>query len=382
VQPPTSIIAKSAAGATPAKRKHSKEGQKTARGNAIRGDSPSLTGRQRFLEACACKPLERPPIWLMRQAGRALPEYRELKQKYSFLELVQTPDLATEVTLQPIRRSGFDAAILFSDILVVAEALGQRYQFREGRGIQMEFLLNSPADIDRLEVGAVIPRLQYVDQALRQVKQHLAEKTALIGFAGSPWTLANFMIEGGGISEYTKAKALFYSDRPLFHRLMETLTRAVTDYLKMQIKAGADAVQIFDSLAGGLSDGSFPEASCRWIKEIVRALENEVPVIVFSKGAHGNWSALAETGAAVLGVDWNTNLAEVKSALPPKIAVQGNLDPFVLTTSPEIVVTEASRILAEMEGKAGHIFNLGHGVPPNAKLENIEALVHTVRGAK
>jgi uroporphyrinogen decarboxylase len=204
----------------------------------------------------------------------------------------------------------------------------------------------------------------------------------LIGFAGSPWTLANFMIEGGGVSEYTKAKALFYSDRPLFNRLLETLTRAVTDYLKMQIKAGADAVQIFDSLAGGLSDGSFAEASGRWIKDIVRALGNEVPVIVFSKGAHGNWSTLAATGAAVLGVDWNTNLAKVKSVLPAKVAVQGNLDPFLLTTSPEIVAAEASRILDEMAGKPGHIFNLGHGVPPNAKLENIEVLVHTVRGAK
>jgi uroporphyrinogen decarboxylase len=315
----------------------------------------------------------------MRQAGRALPEYRALKEKYSFLQLVQTPDLAAEVTLQPIRRFGFDAAILFSDILVIAEGLGQRYQFRDGQGIKMDFLLQSKADIDRLEVSAVTERLQYVARALPLIKAALGDRTALIGFAGSPWTLANFMIEGGGIGEYTKAKALFHSEPRLFSRLMDKLTRAITRYLQLQIDAGADALQIFDSLGGALGDGDYGTASAASIKQIVAGLKGQVPVIVFARGVHGNWSDLAATGAQVLGVDWNTRLAEVAARLPAKVGVQGNLDPFLLRTTPDIVATQTRRILREMRGRPGHIFNLGHGVPPNAKLENIESLVETVR---
>src|SRR6266478_1475931 len=199
-----------------------------------------LSSRQRFVAACHCRPVDRPPVWLMRQAGRALPEYRALKEKYSFLELVQTPELAAEVTLQPIRRFDFDAAILFSDILVVAEGLGQRYEFRDRGGIEMEFLLNSAADIEGLDVSAVTSRLQYVARALPLVKSVLGGRTALIGFAGSPWTLANFMIEGGGVKEYTKAKALFYSDPVLFGRLLDKLARAVADFLQLQINARSE----------------------------------------------------------------------------------------------------------------------------------------------
>ncbi|MGH7969669.1 MAG: uroporphyrinogen decarboxylase [Limisphaerales bacterium] len=339
----------------------------------------SLMNRDRFLDACRCHPVDRPPVWLMRQAGRALPEYRALKEKYSFLELVQTPELATEVTLQPIRRFDFDAAILFSDILVVAEGLGQRYEFRERGGIEMEFLLKSQADVDRLEVGAVNGRLQYVAKALPLIKSALAGRTALIGFAGSPWTLANFMIEGGGVKEYTKAKALFYSDRPLFNRLMEKLTDAVAGFLELQLDSGADAVQIFDSLGGVLSEGNFEAASASWIRQIVTKLRGRAPVIVFAKGAHGNWSELVATGAQVLGVDWNVRLADICARLPREIGVQGNLDPFLLTTRPEVVELETRRILHEMKNRPGHIFNLGHGVPPNTRLENIQSLVDTVR---
>jgi uroporphyrinogen decarboxylase len=315
----------------------------------------------------------------MRQAGRALPEYRALKEKHTFIELVQTPELATEVTLQPVRRFGFDAAILFSDILVLAEGLGQPYQFRDRGGIEMEFLLNSAADVDRLDVSRVNERLQYVARALTLIKAELAGRSALIGFAGSPWTLANFMIEGGGIKEYTKAKSLFYSDPKLFSRLMEKLTQAVALFLQLQIDAGVDAVQIFDSLGGLLPAGTFGPASAAWVKQIVTSLKGQVPVIVFSKGVHGNWQELIATGAQVLGVDWNVRLGQVRSALPRNIGVQGNLDPFLLTTTPEVVASETTGILREMGGWPGHIFNLGHGVPPNAKLENIASLVETVR---
>ncbi len=246
----------------------------------------------------------------------------------------------------------------------------------------MEFLLKSAAEVDRLEVGAVTERLQYVAKALPLVKGALNGGTALIGFAGSPWTLANFMGEGGGGRDYTKAKALFYSDPPLFARLFEKLTQAVTSFLQLQIDAGVDAVQIFDSLGGVLSDGDFALASARWIKQIIAGLRGQVPVIVFSKGAHGNWDELADTGAQVLGVDWNVRLADVSARLPKAGGLQGNLDPFLLCTTPEVVAAETGRILREMRRRPGHIFNLGHGVPPDAKLENIGSLVRAVRSFK
>src|ERR1700744_4615036 len=211
-----------------------------------------LTCRERFLKACHCERVDRPPVWLMRQAGRALPEYRKLKEKYSFLELVQTPELAIEVTLQPIRRFGFDAAILFSDILVIPEAMGQSYRFRETGGIEMDFIVRTKADIERLSVEKVVKRLRYVDKALRLLRKELGDQTALIGFAGSPWTLATFMMEGGSAEKYTRALALFREDPKTFRALAKKLTEAITAYLKMQIAAGVDAVQIFDSHGGHL----------------------------------------------------------------------------------------------------------------------------------
>lgn len=342
----------------------------------------ALTNRQRFLDACHCKTVDRPPIWLMRQAGRCLPEYRALKEKYSFLELVQTPELATEVTLQPIRRFNFDAAILFCDILVLPEALGQGYRFRETGGIEMDFHINSVADIDRLEVNAVQERLQYVAKALPLIKQALNGRTALIGFAGSPWTLANFMLEGGSAKEFTKAKALFYSDRELFCRLMEKLTEGLITFLQLQIDAGVDALQIFDTSGGNLADNAFEAASAQWMGQIISGLKNQVPITVFSKGVHGNWEALLRTGAQVLGVDWTVNIYQTRKKFPERVGIQGNLDPSLLNTTPKIVTAESTRILREMRDSSGFIFNLGHGVPPTAKLENIEALVHTVQNFK
>jgi uroporphyrinogen decarboxylase len=354
---------------------------KKKRSPAAGGAAPiPLTGRERFFHACQCVPLDRPPAWLMRQAGRALPEYRALKLKHSFVEMVQTPELAAEVTLQPVRRFGFDAAILFSDILVLAEGLGQGYQFREQGGIAMDFLLQSGADIERLDVEAVTDRLQYVAAALRLLKADLAGRTALLGFAGSPWTLANFMLEGGGVKEHTKAKALFYSQRALFDQLMEKLTEAATRFLQLQIEAGAEAVQIFDSLGGLLPPSQFAAASGDWMRRIIAGLKPAAPVIVFSKGSHASWPDLAKTGAQVVGVDWNVSLSEVAAQLPATVAVQGNLDPFFLTTTPEMVAAETVRLLKAMRGRPGHIFNLGHGVPPNARLECIESLVQTLRG--
>jgi uroporphyrinogen decarboxylase len=345
----------------------------------------ALANRRRFLDACRCKAVDRPPVWLMRQAGRALPEYRKLKDKHSFLELVRTPELAAEVTLQPIRRFDFDAAILFSDILVVAEGLGQKYHLDEYNGIQMDFALRSSADIARLDTAALVERLQYVPRALRLVKTALGDRTALIGFAGSPWTLATFMMEGGSVERYTRALILFRENRKTYFALAEKLTVAIAVYLQMQIAAGVDALQIFDSHGGHLAPTEFQEASGRWMKDIISNLAPRTPhpvppVIVFSPGTHGNWDDLLATGASVLGIDWQFPLAHARRLLPGNIGLQGNLAPaFLSDATPEVVAAETSRLLEDMRGRKGYIFNLGHGVPPEAKLENIAALVKTVR---
>jgi uroporphyrinogen decarboxylase len=345
-----------------------------------------LSSRQRFLQACACRPVDRPPVWLMRQAGRALPEYRALRKKHSFLELVQNPELAAEITLQPIRRFGFDAAILFSDILATPEGLGQKYRFDEQSGLRMDFAVQSAADLARLDVEDLPERLAYVLSTLRFVKSALASRTALIGFAGSPWTLATFMAEGGAAEKYTRALTLFHKDRKTYTALAEKLTAAVVAHLRMQIEAGVDAVQIFDSHGCLLAPTDFQEASGRWIRQIIselRASNPELPVIVFSLGTHGNWDDLLATGASVLGIDWRFPLADARRLLPSKVGLQGNFAPELLCdTAPEAVAAETSRLLEIMRGRPGYIFNLGHGVPPEAKLENIKALVETVRNFK
>ncbi len=338
-----------------------------------------LTNRQRFVNACHCRPNDRPPLWLMRQAGRALPEYRKLKETYTFVQLCQTPELAVEVTLQPVRRFGFDAAILFSDILVIPEALGQKYHFKETGGVQMDFAITSKADIEKLSVAQVCDRLSYVDQALRLLRKELGDQTALIGFTGSPWTLATFMMEGASVPKYSRALALFREDPKTYYALAEKLTAAVTAYLKMQIATGVDAVQIFDSHGGHLAAGEFQEASGRWMREIIAAL-GAPPVIVFSLGTHGNWPDLIATGANVLGIDWQTDLAAARNIVPAHIGMQGNLSPTLIAeATPEVVATETKKILETMRGRPGHIFNLGHGLTPGARLENIQALVDTVK---
>jgi uroporphyrinogen decarboxylase len=315
----------------------------------------------------------------MRQAGRVLPEYRALKERHSFVEMVRTPELAVEVTLQPIRRFGFDAAIVFSDILVIGEAMGQRYGFREQGGIEMEFAVRDEATIGKLDETGVAERLAYVGETLRMVRGELGEKAGLIGFAGAPWTLANYMMEGGSAREFVHAKALYYERPDLFERLMRKLATAVTAYLQMQIEAGVDAIQIFDTQAGALSALDWQAASGRWIGEIISRLENAPPVILFAKGVHPDRSRLAETGARVLSLDWTTDLAAVKEALPPGIGLQGNLDPFLLRTNPQVIARATRRLLDSMDGFPGHILNLGHGVTPESKLECIEALIAEAR---
>jgi uroporphyrinogen decarboxylase len=343
-------------------------------------ENSGLTNRERFRNACRGRRVDHPPVWLMRQAGRVLPEYRELRKKFSFLELVRTPELATEVTLQPIRRFDFDAAILFSDILVVPEALGQGYNFSDSGGVQMEFDLRTAEQMDRLATGAVAERLRYVAQALPLIKNALKDRTALLGFAGSPWTLANFMLEGGSSKHPTKGYELFRANRALFDSLCEKLTEAVTIFLQMQIDAGVDAIQIFDSHGGFAPAEHFHALSGRWIKKIIARLANQVPAIVFSKGANSSWDELIATGASVLSVDWNVRLEKLRTQLPADVGIQGNLNPALLIeATPQEIAHAANRLMAEMRGRDGYIFNLGHGVPPNARLDGIESLVNTIR---
>jgi uroporphyrinogen decarboxylase len=341
-----------------------------------------MTSRERFLSALACQPLDRPPVWIMRQAGRYLPEYRELKAKSSFLEMVKTPELAAEVTLQPLRRFALDAAIIFSDILVIPEAMGQGYKFRDEGGIAMDFRLETRAQLDRLDAAGVAARLDYVGQALTRVKTALKGDRALLGFGGSPWTLATYMLEGGSADDFERSKAVFYSDRPFFDALLEKLTAALIEYFKMQIRAGADAIQIFDSWGGIIAGQDYESASLRWIHDIIAALPEGFPVILYAKGTASQLTAQAFSGAAALGVDWTIDLGLARKLVPGNVALQGNLDPVLLNTTPDIVRREATQLLENMRGAGGHIFNLGHGIMPQAKLECVEALVATVTGWK
>lgn len=338
-----------------------------------------MTKRERFLAACQCQPVDQTPIWLMRQAGRYLPEYRAMKEKHGFLTMVKTPELATEVTLQPIRRFGFDAAILFSDILVIPEAMGQPYEFRNTGGISMAFAIQSEKQIDVLDPTRVRDHLQYVADAIRLLKTELAGEHALIGFAGSPWTLATYMIEGGSAVQFQKVKEFFFSEPALFHALLAKITTAVIDYVEMQLEAGAEAIQIFDSWGGICSGTTYEACSLQWIRRIVAAVAGRAPVILFAKGLHHRIDDLASTGVQAVSVDWTAELGKLRTTAPASLALQGNFDPVLLNLDPEVVRKEAKAILDAVNQRPGHIFNLGHGISPQARIECVEALVETVR---
>lgn len=342
----------------------------------------SMSSRERFLAACRCEQLDRPPIWVMRQAGRYLPEYRALKVDHTFHELVQTPEFAREVTLQPLKRFDLDAAILFSDILVIPEALGQPYSFRDIGGIKMAFTLDTDEDVENLSSDDIEDALKYVADAIKLVRESIQDTKALIGFGGSPWTLATYMIEGQSSKDYQKSRLWYYLHRERFDALLEKITVALIRYFHMQIEAGVDVIQIFDSWGGVLPDHAFEAASTKWIARIVDAIKDHVPVIVFSKGMHDHLDTLVSTQANVLGVSWTASLDKVRDALPHNVGVQGNFDPVLMDTNPEVVQTHANALLERMRGKTGWIFNLGHGIKPTAKPENMKALVDTVTSFK
>lgn len=338
----------------------------------------------RLLRALAREPVDRTPVWIMRQAGRYLPEYRATRARAgSFLGLATNPELACEVTLQPLVRYPLDAAILFSDILMIPKAMGVGLTFEEGEGPRIERPIRSGADIDALPVPDPAKELRFVTDAVALIRRELGGRAPLIGFAGSPWTVATYMIEGGSSREFSKSKALLYGNPEALHRLLAKLARATTDYLNAQSAAGAQALMIFDTWGGILSTPAYCEFSLAYMEQIVADLIREregrrVPVILFTKGGGAWLDRLAASGADALGVDWMTELSAARRDTMGRVALQGNLDPGALFATPAAIGAEVARVLASYGRGPGHVFNLGHGVQPGVDPENVAAMIAAV----
>lgn len=330
-----------------------------------------------FLRAARGEHVERTPVWLMRQAGRILPEYREVRAKMGgFKELVETPEFACEVTVQPVELLGVDAAIIFSDILVIPEAMGLPYQMVEKRGPWFEHTVKTAADIDRLHV-AEADDVHYTIDAISLTKKTLDGRVPLIGFAGAPWTILSYMVEGSGSKTFSAAKRFLYTEPALAHQLLEKITLSTINYLKGQIAAGADAVQIFDSWAGILSPDQYREFSLRYISQICDAI-TEVPVTVFAKGAFFAREEMGRLNCRTIGLDWNMDPAGSRALIGPDKTLQGNLDPCVLYAADEVIVRETEAMLRAF-GPQRHIANLGHGVYPDIHPDKVRLFIRTVQ---
>ena len=338
----------------------------------------------RFLRALARQPVDATPVWIMRQAGRYLPEYRATRARAgSFLALAQTPELACEVTLQPIERFDLDAAILFSDILTVPDAMGLGLHFVEGEGPKFARPVRSATDVARLGVPDPEHSLRYVIDAVRLIRRELHDRVPLIGFAGSPWTLACYMIEGEGSRDFARVKAFALNEPTAMHTLLDVNARAVAAYLAAQAAAGAQVLMVFDSWGGMLAPAMFAEFSARYLAQIAALLRadahaRELPLILFSKGANASLEVLADTGCAALGVDWTLTLDEARRRVGGRVALQGNLDPATLLASPEVIRCEVARVKNEFGQHPGHVFNLGHGITPDVAPEHVAVLVDAV----
>lgn len=338
----------------------------------------------RFLKALLRQPIDRTPIWIMRQAGRYLPEYREVRAKAGdFITLCSTPELACEVTLQPLRRFDLDAAILFSDILTIPDAMGLGLYFSEGEGPKFERTIDSADDVDRLIIPDPADKLSYVTDAVSLIRRELNGQVPLIGFAGSPWTLATYMVEGGSSKTFSKIKAMLFDDPQSAHTLMSKLADSVAAYLNAQIESGAQAVMIFDSWGGALTTPHYKDFSLAYMQQIVDQLTREkdgkqIPVILFTKGG-GLWLPdIANTGCDAVGLDWSVDITQARQQIGDKVALQGNMDPAIMATNPDAIRQEAARILAAFGQGSGHVFNLGHGITPGIKPDNVAALVDAV----
>mgnify|MGYP001815726993 FL=1 len=338
----------------------------------------------RFLRALLREPVDVTPVWMMRQAGRYLPEYRRVrKQAGSFMDLCTSPELACEVTMQPVERFPLDAAILFSDILTIPDAMGLGLYFAEGEGPRFERPVRTAADVDALPVPDPEDELRYVMDAVRLIRRTLNNRIPLIGFSGSPWTLATYMVEGGSTKTYSKVKGMLYNEPRLMHRMLDTVARSVTAYLNAQIAAGAQAVMIFDTWGGVLTPADYAEFSLNYMQQIVNCLTREsedrrVPVILFTKGGCQWLEIMADTGCDSLGIDWSTDLAAARKRVGDRVALQGNLDPAVLYASPEVIREKVGNVLAAFGHGSGHVFNLGHGITPDVDPEHAGALISAV----
>ena len=338
----------------------------------------------RFLRALARQPVDKTPVWMMRQAGRYLPEYRQVRgQAGDFMSLCKNTELACEVTLQPLERFELDAAILFSDILTIPDAMGLGLYFAEGEGPKFHKPLRSEADIDQLEVINTAADLTYVTDAVSMIRQELNGRVPLIGFSGSPWTLATYMIEGQSSRDFTRAKTMLYTQPELLHQLLEKLALSVIDYLNAQILAGAQVVQIFDTWGGALSHSAYLEFSLTYMAKIVDGLikqadGRDVPVILFTKGG-GLWlEAMADTGCDCLGLDWTVDIGAAHHRVGDKVALQGNMDPAILRAKPEVIRGKVKRILGSFGQNDGHVFNLGHGITPDINPDNAKIFIDAV----
>lgn len=338
----------------------------------------------RFLRALARQPVDKTPVWMMRQAGRYLPEYRQVRgQAGDFMSLCKNTELACEVTLQPLERFELDAAILFSDILTIPDAMGLGLYFAEGEGPKFHKPLRSEADIDQLDVINTAVDLTYVTDAVSMIRQELNGRVPLIGFSGSPWTLATYMIEGQSSRDFTRAKTMLYTQAELLHQLLEKLALSVIDYLNAQILAGAQVVQIFDTWGGALSHSAYLEFSLTYMAKIVDGLikqadGRDVPVILFTKGG-GLWlEAMADTGCDCLGLDWTVDIGAAHHRVGDKVALQGNMDPAILRAKPEVIRGEVKRILGSFGQNDGHVFNLGHGITPDINPDNAKIFIDAV----
>ncbi|HPF57205.1 MAG TPA: uroporphyrinogen decarboxylase [Candidatus Competibacteraceae bacterium] len=338
----------------------------------------------RLLRALRRQPVDVTPVWLMRQAGRYLPEYRATRARAgNFMRLCQTPELACEVTLQPLARFPLDAAILFSDILTVPDAMGLGLSFSEGGGPQFARPVHSAADIQRLFVPDPEVELRYVMDAVRLIRQELRGQVPLIGFAGSPWTLATYMVEGGSSKDYVRIKSLLYDQPELLHRLLEITTQSIIAYLNAQLASGAQALMVFDTWGGILTPRAYQEFSLAYLSRIVAGLVRETgdepaPVILFTKGGGAWLEEIAATGCDAVGVDWTINLGDARRRIGDRAAVQGNLDPAVLYASPDRIRQQAAHVLADFGPGSGHVFNLGHGIQPGTDPEHARVLVEAV----
>ena len=331
----------------------------------------------RFLDACWGKPVDRTPVWLMRQAGRYLPDYMRVRSRCTFLELCKTPELAAEVTIQPVDILNVDAAILFSDILTPVEPMGMKLDFVPGP--VFEHPIRTMADVEALRIPQMEQDVHYVLETIRILRRELAAKVPLIGFGGAPFTLACYMVEGKGSKDWATMKRMMYAAPEVYHALMEKVTTMDMEYLNAQIKAGAQAIQIFDTWGGVLSPADYARYVLPYTTKLINGLNRlETPVIHFVKGAGTMLETVKQAGGDVMGLDWHVNLGAARDILGPKMAVQGNLDPTVLYASPEIIEREVQRVLDENAGRPGHIFNLGHGILPTVPPENAIHMVECV----